>query len=396
MKTNIINRVLEAVRDMATIWGDEMKMTVKDEGVLIFFIIVPLLYPLLYAWIYNNEVVHEVPVAIVDQSHSHDSREFIRMCDASADVKVAYYCSSLDEAKELVGRQIVHGVLFFPANYASSIARGEQANVSVYCDMSLMLTYKAILQTTTNVSQRLGSKIQMQRKPGYTNRDDEVTTHPLDIEEVQIFNATGGYGNAVLPGVLIVIIQQTLLLGIGLAAGTSRERNRHASLVPISRHHNGLLRIVAGKALCYAMLYAVITAYLVLVVPKIFSFTTLAGGKELLGLLTPFVLSCIFFGMTVSCLIRYRENVILIVVFTSLILLFLTGISWPKSNIPAFWQGVSWIFPSTFGVKGFLTVSSMGGTLADCAAEIKALWIQTVVYFFLTCIVYDIQIRRSK
>lgn len=397
MKANKIwNRLVEAIHDMATIWGDEMKMTVKDEGVLIFFIIVPLLYPLLYSWIYTNEVVHEVPVAIVDQSHSHQSREFIRMCDASADVKVAYYCNSLDEARELVGRQIVHGVLYFPRDYALKIARGEQANVSVYCDMSLMLTYKAILQTTTNVSQIINSKIQRENKPGFTERDDEVTTHPLEIEEVQIFNSTGGYGNAILPGVLIVIIQQTLLLGIGLAAGTSREQNRHAALVPISRHHNGVFRIVAGKSLCYAMLYSVITAYLVLVVPKIFSFTTLAGGKELLGLLTPFVLSCIFFGMTVSCLIRYRENVILIVVFTSLIFLFLTGISWPKSNIPGFWQGVSWLFPSTFGVSGFLKISSMGGTLADCLTEIKILWVQTVIYFFTTCLVYTIQINRSK
>ena len=60
----------------------------KDEGVLIFFIIVPLIYPLLYSWIYNNETVHEVPVAVVDQSHTSLSRQFIRMCDASADVKV--------------------------------------------------------------------------------------------------------------------------------------------------------------------------------------------------------------------------------------------------------------------------------------------------------------------
>ena len=70
-----MHRIPEAIRDMTTIWADEMKMTIKDEGVLIFFIIVPLLYPLLYAWIYNNEVVREVPIAVVDQSQSHERRE---------------------------------------------------------------------------------------------------------------------------------------------------------------------------------------------------------------------------------------------------------------------------------------------------------------------------------
>lgn len=389
-------RIWGAIQDMATIWADEMKMTVKDEGVLIFFILVPLLYPLLYSWIYNNEVVREVPVAVVDNSHSALSREFLRRCDASPDMKVAYYCNNLEEAKELVGRQVVNGVIYFPNDFDKKINRGEQTSVSVYCDMSLMLTYKAIYQTTQGVSMLMGKDIQIENAGGYTDRDDEITTKPLDYEEVQIFNPTGGYGTAVLPGVLIIIIQQTLLLGIGLSAGTTRENNRYNTLIPISRHYNGVFRIVGGKGLCYFMIYAVLAAYLTLVVPKIFGFTSLVQAKPLIGLMLPYLLSCIFFGMTISCLIRYRENVILIVVFTSLILLFMTGISWPLNNIPAFWQGVAWIFPSTFGVRGFLTISSMGGDLIDIETEYKALWIQVAVYFLTTCIVYRIQLKRIE
>ena len=49
---------------------NELKAIAKDEGVLLFFILLPIAYPLLYSWIYNNEVVREVPVAIVDDSHS--------------------------------------------------------------------------------------------------------------------------------------------------------------------------------------------------------------------------------------------------------------------------------------------------------------------------------------
>lgn len=388
--------MLGILEDMAAIWADEMKMTVKDEGVLIFFILVPILYPLLYSWIYNNEVVREVPVAVVDNSHSSLSREFLRRCDASPDMKVAYYCNNLEEAKELVGRQVVHGVLYFPQDFDKKINRGEQVNVSVYCDMSLMLTYKAIYQTSQGVSLMMGKEIQIEKAGGFTERDNEITTKPLDFDEVQIFNPTGGYGSAILPGVLIIIIQQTLLLGIGLSAGTSRERNRYQNLVPISRHYNGVFRIVGGKGLCYFMIYSVLSAYLTLVVPKIFGFTSLVHANDLLGLMLPFILACIFFGMAVSCLIRYRENVMLIVVFTSLIFLFMTGISWPQNNIPGFWQGVSWLFPSTFGVKGFLTISSMGGTLADIETEYKALWTQVIVYFLATCVVYQIQINRAE
>ena len=124
---------------MLQIWADEMRTVFKDEGVLIFFILVPLFYPLLYSWIYTNEVVREVPVAVVDLSHSTMSREFIRQFDASPDVRVARYCTNLDEAKDVVGRQDAFGVIYFPTDFQTRVSRMEQSRVSVFCDMSFML-----------------------------------------------------------------------------------------------------------------------------------------------------------------------------------------------------------------------------------------------------------------
>ena len=183
-------------------------------------------YPLLYSWIYNNETVHEVPVVVVDQSKSQESRQFIRMCDASADVKVACYAVNLDEAKSLVGRQVVKGIYYIPEDFATRLNRMEQSTISVYCDMSLMLTYKAIYQTALAVTTGMGTAIKKQISGNYTARDDLVSTSPLKIEEVSVFNPTGGYGSSVIPAVLMLIIQQTLALGVGMAAGTARERNR--------------------------------------------------------------------------------------------------------------------------------------------------------------------------
>ena len=114
---------------MCFIWAHEMRNVIRDEGVLMFCILVPLGYPLLYSWIYNNEVVREVPTAVVDLSHSHSSREFIRDFDAAPDTKAAYFCTSMDEAKELVEKQAVHGILYFPQDFDTKLQRGEQAHV---------------------------------------------------------------------------------------------------------------------------------------------------------------------------------------------------------------------------------------------------------------------------
>lgn len=396
MNEGFLHRIKEGIHDMCYIWVKEIRSSVTDEGVLIFCILVPLLYPLVYSWAYTNEVTRNVPVAVVDYANTHLSRQFTRSVDASPDTKVAYYCNSMEEARVLVARQAVHGIVYFPENFSNKLYRGEQSHVSVYCDMSLMLTYKAILQSTQAVASMLNTRLQVQQAGGYTNRDDEIATQPLAVDEVQIFNATGGYGNALIPGVLMMIIQQTLLLGIGLAAGTARENNRYKDLVPISRHYNGIFRIVLGKSMAYFMLYAVMGTYLTLVVPRLFGFTSMVSGAALAGLLVPYILACIFFGMALSCIVRYRENVILLVVFTSVPLLFMTGISWPQHNIPGMWQGVASLFPSTFGVRGFLRINSMGATLADIQTEYQALWIQVLLYFFLTCLVYRYQIISTR
>lgn len=393
---NLLQHILGGLHDLLYIWADEMKCVFRDEGVLMFCLLVPLGYPLLYSWIYNNEVVREVPTAVVDLSHSQDSRAFIRAFDASPDTRVAYYCNSLAEAEELVAKQQVNGTLYFPSNFANKLARGEQAHVGVYCNMGLMLNYKAIYQTAQAVAGEQNATLQLHQAGGMTQRDDELTTSPIDIAEVPIFNTTGGYGNAILPAVLMLIIQQTLLLGIGMSAGTARERNRNRELVPLSEHHGGVFRIVLGKSLCYIMLYAVLSMYLALVVPRLFGFVSMVSWTTILGLLCPYILACVSFGMALSCLVRYRENVMLLVVFTSVPLLFLTGVSWPQSNIPGVWQAISWLFPSTFGVRGFVGISSMGGSLADILPDFRALWLQAGAYFVLACGVYRHQMRMAR
>ena len=394
---SIFRNIKERLIDVLYIWREEMRLVFRDEGVLIFLIIVPLGYPLLYSWIYNNESLREVPVVVVDQSHSKLSRQFIRDCDASPDVHVLFYAEDLDEAKSLISRQLVKGIYFIPSDFSKRIFRGEQGTVSVYCDMSLMLAYKSVYQTAMVEAGRIGAGLNIKKAGNHTKHEDAITAQPLAVEEVTMFNPSGGYGSCVLPAVLMLILQQTLALGIGMSAGTARERNRNGHLIPDDDpHYNGAYRIVSGKALCYAMIAAVTSAYLAMAIPRMFSFPHLANHWDLLLMMIPYVIACIFFGMTVSCLVRYRENVMLLVVFVSIPLLFLTGVSWPQSNIPSAWQGVSWLFPSTFGVRAFIRVNSMGATIDQVLPEIRILWIQAAAYLGFACVVYRYQFRLMK
>ena len=392
----IIDYWRQALDDWNYIFREELRNVVKDQGVLIFFLIVPLGYPLLYTFIYNEEVVREVPIAVVDDCRSALSREYVRHLDASPDVKVISHCSDMAEAKSLVRHREAYGVVRIPRDFSRRIMTGEQAHVSAYADMSGMLYYKSVLTANTNVSLDMNARINVERAGGSTAEQDKVTEHPIAYEEVSLFNPQNGFATFLIPAVLILIIQQTLLLGVGMAAGTARENNRFHTLLPIERHHTGLLRIVQGKAFAYLLVYIPISVYVLGVVPRIFSLNQIGDPRDMAFFVVPFLLACIFFAMTVSAFVRNREMCIMLIVFSSVPLLFISGISWPGSAVPPVWQAISYAFPSSFGIHGFVAMNNMGARLVDVQHDWNLLWVQAIVYFFTTCVVYRAAILRSR
>ena len=389
-------RAIQGIHDLFYIWKEEFRTTFRDQGVLIFFILVPLAYPLIYAFIYTNETLRDVPVAVVDNSRSSMSREYLRKVDATPDVHIISHCADMEEAQLLMKERRAYGIIYVPDDFSDKIVRGEQTQVSIFCDMSGLLYYKCILLANTEVSLEMNADIKTQRAGNTTDRQDEITAYPIAYQDVALYNPTNGFAAFLIPAVLILIIQQTLLLGIGLSAGTAREKNQFRNPVPINRHYNGTLRIVLGKGLSYFLVYALVSVYVLCVVPWLFSLNQIAIPGELALFITPYLAACIFFAMTASVVIRNRETCMLLFVFTSVPLLFLSGISWPAASIPPFWKYISYIFPSTFGINGYVRINSMGATLNEVETEYQALWLQAGIYFITTCLVYRWQIIRSR
>lgn len=382
-------KVVQGIYDLFYIWKQELRNLFRDQGVLIFFVLVPLTYPLIYSFIYTNETVREVPAVVVDNSRSSLSREYLRKVDASPETSIVAHCADMEEARLMLKERKAYGIIYIPSDFSDDIVRGKQTQVSIFCDMSGLLYYKALLTANTNVSLAMNADIKMERAGNTTVRQDEITAYPIEYEDTAIFNPTNGFAAFLIPAVLILIIQQTLLLGIGLAAGTAREQNRFKELIPDDPHYNGTLRIVMGKGLSYFMVYSLVAVYILCVVPRLFSLNQIAIPSVLALFALPYLTACIFFAMTASIAIRNRETCMLLFVFTSVPLLFLSGISWPGAAIPEFWRYFSYIFPSTFGINGYVRINSMGATLNEVAFEYQALWIQTGIYFLTTCLVYQ-------
>ena len=384
--------------DILHIWKTEYIRIFRSPSVFVVFFVATLLYPLLYGMVYKEEVLRDVPVAVVDRSNSSLSRAYIRNLDATPELKISDKCHSLDEAKHLFYQHKVHGILFISEDFTSQITNGRQTYVSAYFDMSSFVYYKTIMSSISIVSKEFGAQIQHKNlvEQGLTEQQASVAVNPLPYNGVALFNSGGGFASFLLPGILVLILYQTLMLGINVLAGGDWEENQMSKYRPMTKRYHGTLRIVLGKSLCYFTIYAVLAFYLFGFIVRLFNLPHIGSSWDLVIFMIPFLLSTIFLAMTLSICMRNLESAFLLLLFSTLPLLFLAGVSWPQTNIPTFWKAVSYLFPSTHGIQGYVRINTMTANLHEVSKEFFILWLQTGVYFITAWFSYRWLILHPK
>lgn len=392
----ISNYIKEGFYEALGIFTSECKTIFRDSGVILIFFVAGIAYPLLYNYVYYNESIQDIPVAVVDLSGSSESRDFVRKLEATKEVAVVN-CLNMDEARKLLTAREVHGIVMFPPDYQVRLAHKEQATVSTYLNMSCFLIYKNIALAVSHVMLDESHNIQLARYAmgGMTGERAEQLVSALPYEETTLFNPGNGFTSFFLPALLIIIIHQTLFFGIGMLGGTAREEHRMDLNFAGERMH-GIYRIVFGKAAAYLFLYTFLTAYITILIPRIFNLPHLGNPWDIYRLMFPFLLATIFFSMSFAAVIRNRETGMVLFLFFSIILLFLSGFSWPGSNMPGVWKYFSYLFPSTFGVQGYLKINSMGAAMGAVRLEYVALWIQAGIYFLIACFSMQYVIRKQS
>ncbi len=189
-----------------------------------------------------------------------------------------------------------------------------------------------------------------------------------------------------MPPILMLIIQQTLLIGIGMIGGTWREQGLYGKLKPKGSKRLSTLPIVTGKALVYASIYAVSSFYLLNVHYRLFHYPMNGNAATIAVFLAMYLFACIFMGIAVSTLFRRRETSLMLMLWTSIPLFLLSGASYPAEAMPRWMVQLASIFPSTHGAPGFVRIQTMGASLAEVLPEIRALGRLIVIYLGLSCI----------
>lgn len=387
----ILRAILREFRSLTESFVMELKHIVHDQGVVLFFLFLPLAYPVVYSLIYNPELVREVGVVVVDNDRTALSRELVRRFGATEGADIIGYAADLPEAKKAIHERRCYAILEIPHGFDRKIGNGEQGLAMLYCDMSLLLRYRSLLFAATDVSLAMGAEIQAESmsRLGVASISG---SDPMPVEAVQLGNLQGGFDSFVMPGVLILILQQCIVLAVGMMGGARYERAR-SGVNPVNAFAGTTIVTMIGRTLCYLVVLALPVLWLIHFVPTIFEFPMAGDTLEIFAFILPMMLASIALGFIVQVFVREREAVFIIWVATSVLFLFLSGLTWPRYAMPAFWQFISDLVPATWGVNGFIKMNANGSTLSQVSDCYENLWLLTLGYFAVAWALHKFYLR---
>lgn len=375
----IFHAIYKWLADVADVFRCEFGLLRRDAGVLLFFFGLPLFYPIVYTLIYNPEVVRDIPIAVVDLSHTAESRSLTRHLYATSAIAVNYRCANMAEARDLMARGEIYGILEIPRDYARDIGRGTTAHADFYSDMSLLLRYRTFVGALTDVQLETCTEITANKLNAAG-----ISSSGLPISNRSHFmgDPEEGYASFIIPGIVILILQQSMLLGITMIGATSRERRRfYGGRDPLRPEHYSPGATVWGRALVYFLCYVPMTIYILHWIPEIFGLPHYGSATDYLLLMVPMLLATAFMGQALIYIVREREMAFIIFVFSSVIFLFLSGMVWPRYAMSTPWLLCGDIIPGVWGIEGFIRINNNGASLADVAAPYCRLWGLVVLYF---------------
>jgi len=351
-----------------------LRGVLSDDGARSTMIIGILIYSVLYPQPYVGEVLREVPIAVVDQDHSTISRSFVRNMDVSDSVSVALSAPDLYAAQDAFFRRDVYGVIVIPEGFEADILASKPAPIAAYSDGSYLLIYSNVVRTAASVARTMGAQVNYSRLTalGVDASVAGTLLSPVTVNTVSVFNPQGGYASYVVPAAFVLILQQTLTMGIGLLhAGRPMPRGRK----------------LAATVTAYLGIYVIWVAFTQMLLPFLYGIPRAGDVSAMYLIAMPFLCACTAMGFALSQLIPWREGVVFFLVVMGMPLFFLSGMSWPAELIPEPLRIFSLLAPSSTAISAFVAVDQMGATAKDVAPAIQVQVALTVIYSVIALLV---------
>lgn len=360
---------------------EEMKLRANKKA-LFFLLIVPILYTLLFGLLYNNHVVKNVELVVVNQSPGAFSRDIVRAFDKSERFKIVGQLDDENQALEILRSGQAQAALIIPKDFDKNIKSGVQESILFGVNASNSIIGNSAISSANQIVQTFSTGVNLKKIQGSGYLEEEAFAEALAISTSlkPMYNPQYSYQNYLLIGLIAVALQQLLLMSVANSFTREKEENAFEELKDLNAN---IYELIFGKSLFYFFggFFSFFATQLLIF--KVFKVPLHGSFFASILLMVPFFLAIIGGGIIISFFCKNQVESIQISMLVAYPTFLLTGYTWPAEAMPHALVMLGKLFPLSYTAVNLRDIALKGVGFGHIKGDLLILSLIALLYLAL-------------
>ena len=358
----------------------EFKLVIKDSDLFLIIVLAPLFYTALYGSFYMDKLERKAPVVVIDEDNSLLSKEFVFKCDAHPMLQVTDRTTDFEAAKQLLYKEEIYGIIYLPKDFEKNFKQMKGTTVRLYLNNARFMISNDINRAVNEIKFSYDAKntIELYERSGMPYEQAKNNAEPFQFEFRNIFNAAETYGKFLIPAVLLLVLQQVMLFGMGQSVSKEREEGTLVHAWHVSG--NNVFKLLFGKIVLYWLSFTFLAFASLMVVINWFGIQFAGNVVFFVAVLLLFFFTMSVFALTLSTFFKKKVYAFVILSATSYPFFLMSGYAWPHEATPLIIKMISYLIPGTPLMLMLPKIFHSSVAIANISGPIICLLIQAVVY----------------
>lgn len=365
----------------------EYHRIVERKTLFVLSIVLPVFIFLIFTMLYKNEIVRDLPMAILDMDNSSTSKMITRFIESSSYMKIENYYNSIEEVKQAMREGKIQGAVAYPPKMEKDLKLGKPTNVTIYKNTANIVVGNLILRDASTIVKTVsgGALLKKFKSKGLHPEHAYNIVNPIKIETKSLYNSHYSYLHYLVPGLLACLLQMVIMLSGVLIISSEFVHNTFSELAELAEHK--VFNIIIGKSIPHLFFHFISAILIIGVLFPIYNIEIIGSSLSLMVVFILFVMASFFLSFLISSLFHDQLFATELALMINTPAFLFSGFTFPLTAMPLLHNIFANIIPFTHFLYAFLMVYQMGTPLMYAYKYLLALIIFIVGSLILTSII---------
>lgn len=370
---------------------------IKNSRITVFlYSLFPLITFLCFSIVYQNEIIREIPVAILDNDKSDLSRTIIQYIESSPSMKIVGYSKTQEDLQEEFLKGKIHGAFYFPSGLSTMIKSGKQSDVVMYIDASNILISNTLLNDGTKILKTVNAGILLKKLKSTGMNENQAMNliNPVKVETNVLYNPNYSYMTYLIPGLTTFILMMIVILGAVPIINHKIAGNDFQEELKMTK--GKIVPLLIGRSVPHLLFHLANVLILIGIIFPVFHINIKSSVVLMIVYLFFFMIVSFSLGIMISSMIPKRTLATEIALFVLTPAFIYSGLTFPLWAMPEIHQIIAKLIPFTYFLSGFIKLYEMNANISYLKSEIIILLTFFVIAFLISNLSIRIRLKKIK